>query len=311
MRLFTLTLLLIFYSFNLLAQKDTELSISIRDGKLSATLCEPNTGKATHALLIISGSGPTDRDGNNAFGLQTNLQKQMAHELAKDGIASLRYDKRMIGKSEFPGMTEADLTFDTLAEDAAELITYLKERYERVIIAGHSEGSLVGLVANTKVAADAFISVAGAGYAADNLIYKQLQQQMPALADTAMYFMRIIKEGKDPENVPIMLMQLFRPSVYPYLRSWFKYNPASLFARLLIPAMIIQGETDLQVNYDHANMLKAVNSKAELLMVKDMNHVLKKAAHGDMNANYATYSNANLPLHEAVMPAVIQFIKKI
>lgn len=291
------------------AQNEQEISLEREGGKLFGTLSEPSSAKATHVVLMISGSGPTDRDGNSAMGLKTNKFKMMAEALAAEGIASLRYDKRMIGKSQFAGYTEADMTFDDMADDAAAWVKFLKGKYEKVIIAGHSEGALVGTVAFQKEAADAVIHISGAGKSADKLIYDQLYKQMPALADTAKLIMDKVIAGDFDVKINPMLMQLFRPSVMPYLQSWFRHDPAQLLGQIEVPTMIIQGDTDLQVDVSHATKLAEIQPKAELVVIKDMNHVLKKSS-ADPFENMSTYNNGELALHEDLMPVIINFIKK-
>jgi pimeloyl-ACP methyl ester carboxylesterase len=137
-------------------------------------------------VLIIAGSGPTDRDGNSgALPGKNNAYRMLANALAADGIASLRYDKRGIGESRTAGIREANLRFDMYVDDAVAWVSQLHgdTRFSRVIIAGHSEGSLIGMVAANKAHADAFVSVAGVAHRSSEVLRDQLRPQIGAMPE--------------------------------------------------------------------------------------------------------------------------------
>ena len=148
----------------------TATELKTPTGTLHGTLLAPESKKPVPVVLIISGSGPTDRDGNSAIlpGKNDSL-KMLAEGLAAKGIASLRYDKRGIGESAGAMTAEKDLRFETYIDDAAAWAAKLKKdpRFSRVVIAGHSEGSLIGMVAAQKGAAAAYVSIAGLARPAD------------------------------------------------------------------------------------------------------------------------------------------------
>ena len=133
-------------------------------------------------VLLLSGSGPTDRNGNSPMlpGKNNSLQ-MLAEGLASNGIASLRYDKRGVGESAKAMMAEADLRFETYVDDAVAWCEQLRKdkRFSAVIIAGHSEGSLIGMLAAKRCNAAGFISIAGAGRAAADILRTQLAGKLP------------------------------------------------------------------------------------------------------------------------------------
>ena len=94
---------------------------------------------------------------------QNNSYRLLAEALAADGIASLRYDKRGIGESKVAGLNETDLRFETYVQDAASWVSFLRNdaRFGTITVAGHSEGSLIGMLAARAARADAFVSIAG------------------------------------------------------------------------------------------------------------------------------------------------------
>lgn len=285
---------------------ETEITLQTATGEISGTLTIPEKPRRMPVALIIAGSGPTDRDGNNPV-MKNNALKILASELSKNGIASLRYDKRGIAASKAALTGEKDLRFDDYVSDAREWIQLLKKdkRFKEIIVIGHSEGSLIGMAAGAK--ADRFISIAGFGLPADLILKEQLSSQPKLVQDLSFPIIDSLKSGNTVKNVPQMLNSLFRPSVQPYLISWFGYDPRVEISKLTVPILIIQGTNDIQVEADNARQLSEANPEAELLLINDMNHIFRITG-GDRMANIATYSNINLPVSEELVKAVTGFI---
>jgi uncharacterized protein len=275
-------------------------------GNIYGTLTLPRTGKKFPVALIIAGSGPTDRNGNNQM-MKNNSLKLLAAELSKAGIAVLRYDKRGIGESKAAGKIEADLRFEDYVNDAKAWVQLLKhdKHFTQCIVIGHSEGSLIGMLAADS--ADKFISIAGPGESADQLIKTQLKPQAKQVQDLCYPILDSLKSGKTVENVPPMLNAFFRLSVQPYLISWFKYDPQREIKKLSIPVMILQGTNDLQVTVEDANRLSRAKPDARLIFIDNMNHIFRVVA-VDNSANAATYNNASLPISSNLISRITTFI---
>ncbi len=288
-----------------------EVILKTATGNICGTLIVPFAGKRIPVVLIIAGSGPTDRNGNNPM-MTNNSLKMTAEALSEKGIASLRYDKRGIAKSEKAGNDESALRFENYIDDASGWIKMLKKdnRFGKVIVLGHSEGSLIGMIAARKSGADAFISVSGAGKPADEILKEQLKTQPSYVKDLAFPIIDKLKKGDTVANVNPLLNSLFRPSVQPYLISWFKYNPAKEIKKLNIPVLIIQGTTDIQVKVGDAELLKKGDKKAKLVIIDGMNHILKEAP-ANKEENIETYDNAGLPLHPEFIKTVAEFINSL
>lgn len=258
------------------------------------------------------GIGPTDRDGNiSSAGGKNNSLKLLAESLAAKGIASVRFDKRGVGASISALTGEADLRFETYIDDAVlwgrEL--QLDQRFNRVAIIGHSEGSLIGMAVCQKMGASAFVSIAGAGVPASELLISQLKPRLPQnLFVEAAAIIDSLKHGKTVDPVPPALNPLFRKSVQPYLISWFRYSPKEEIAKLKIPILIINGETDLQVDTEHAMLLANSNEKARLVTINGMNHVLKKVS-GNLREQLPSYGDPSLPIAEDLVDEISSFIK--
>jgi len=185
-------------------------------------------------VLIIAGSGPTDRNGNNPM-MANNSLKMLADELAKNSIASLRYDKRGIGASAASGIEESELRFDHMIDDTKAWVDTLSKdnRFSSLIILGHSEGSTIGMIVSQSKLVSKYISLAGPGVKAKDKKMEQLKVQAPYWAEQAEPIFDKIEMGEFVEEVPPLLFSILRPSVQPYMHSWFQYDPQIEVARKL------------------------------------------------------------------------------
>ena len=301
-----------------LAQASSEtITLETASGSLHGTLELPADSGPFPVALIHPGSGPTDRDGNSAglAGSNDSL-KRLAEGLRELGVASLRIDKRGVGESAPALSGEADGRFDHYVDDAVAWLELLAddERFDRLVAIGHSEGALITLLAALRHGADGYISVAGAGENAADILTRQLSAQLPEplLAETVSVI-ETLRAGDTvaelPANVAAVpgLAGLFRASVQPYMVSWFAYHPATEIARLAAPTLIVQGSTDLQVGVADAEALAAARPGAQLVIVEGMNHVLKEAPL-ELAANQATYLDPTLPLAAGLIDPIISFI---
>lgn len=310
-----LVLCLVFVNF-ILAQgkteitfKESSLALKINTDQIYGTLTTPDVTKKYPVALIISGSGPTDRDGNNPK-MKNNCLKMLAEALAKNGIASLRFDKRGIGESKAAAGPESGLVFENYTEDVKSWINLLKQdkRFSKLIIIGHSEGSLIGMIAGAK--ADKFISIAGSGESADKLLKNQISSKSNKQVEEMTFpIIDSLKSGNKVKKVDPMLNSLFRPSVQPYLISWFKYDPSVEIKKLNVPVLIIQGNKDLQVAVKDAENLAQANKNSELVIIDKMNHIMK-IIDGDQQENFASYTNETLPISEEMTAKIVSFIQK-
>jgi len=294
-----------------MACNSDSLHVSTPAGPLQGSLLCPSSPAPWPAVLLISGSGPTDRNGNTV-GLPgpNNSLKLLAEALAQRGIASVRYDKRGVGGSRGALTSEAALRFDMLADDAAQWVRQMRldHRFSSITVAGHSEGSLLGMLATERAKADAYISLEGPGRSAMTVLHEQLTARAPAaLAQQSDRIMAELSAGRTVDSVPPELAALFRPSVQPYLISWFKYDPAQELAKLTVPVLIVQGTTDIQVSVQDAHNLSTAVPRAQAVNIDGMNHVLKLVP-PDMNAQMKSYSDPSLPVAPQLVDAVATFV---
>ena len=320
MKIITCIIALSFVLSGLLAQtkietvsSESELILKTTTGNIYGTLTVPDNLKTSPIVLIIAGSGPTDRDCNSSAGMQTNAYKMLAEGFSKNNISTLRFDKRGIGKSK-PAMTsESDLRFETYINDVVAWISLLKSdnRFSKVIVLGHSEGSLIGMLAAEQTNIGGLISVSGPGKSADQVLQEQLKTQLPPqLLMESNRIMGNLKMGKTVDNVDPNLAALYRPSVQPYMISWIKYDPTQEIKKLKVPVLIIQGTTDLQVTVNDAKLLSSAQPDAKLFIVDKMNHILKESD-ADVTKNMATYTNPTLALKTGIIDVMVNFIMAI
>lgn len=290
--------------------QEEEITLETKTGDIKGSLLIPSVSEKTAVVLIIAGSGPTDRNGNNPM-MTNNSLKMLAKELQKNGIASVRYDKRGVGESKSSALQESDLRFEDYVQDVEEWIKLLKkdDRFSNIIVLGHSEGSLIGMIASHKQEAKKFISIAGIGIPAGDIIRKQLKGQPQFVLDESLKIIEKLENGETVENVSQMLYSLFRPSVQPYIISWFKYDPQKEIAKLDIPILIVQGTTDIQVSVSDADKLALANKKSQKQIIEGMNHILKEAE-VDRQKNIQTYSIPDLPLKKELMEVIVKFIEE-
>ncbi|AOE86243.1 alpha/beta hydrolase [Pseudomonas sp. TCU-HL1] len=282
-------------------------------GILRGTLLRPKTGEPMPVALIIAGSGPTNRDGNNPLGGRNDSLKKLAQLLARNGVASVRYDKRGIAGSYDAGADERQLSIELYAQDAAAWGQHLKQdpRFSRLILIGHSEGALIASLAAQAANADALVSIAGSARPIDQLLRDQLHSRLPPpLLAQSEVLLASLRAGQTVAEVPQPLQVLFRPSVQPYLISLFRQNPAQVFGQLRIPALILQGSHDIQVSVSDAEQLKATRPDAQLAIIAGMNHMLRIVPM-DMEQQLASYRDPKLPLARELGERLLAFIQSL
>jgi pimeloyl-ACP methyl ester carboxylesterase len=291
-------------------KKSTELNLVTTKGSLSGTLLP--AGRNQTIAIIIAGSGPTDRDGNNYLGVKANSYKLVAEGLAKQGIASLRYDKRAVGKSSSPGMKEADLRFDDYINDVKSWFNYVLDslKYKKVVLIGHSEGALLASIAGQEDRVAGVVLVSGMGRSFDEVIAEQISKNAPLIIQQeSQTIMDSLKEGKLVSEVPSYFNALYRPSVQPYLISLLKYAPLAQASMLQKPVLILQGDADSQIQVKDAEALAGAVKQAKLLIIPKMDHVLKEVV--DPQKPLANYTNADGPLAPGFLNALTDFIKNL
>lgn len=319
MRSLTLSIVAMVAAICAVMAEEREVTIACDWGDISATLNTPVAGSDT-AVLIVAGSGPTDRNGNSGQSLNTYAYKMLSDDLVKGGIAVLRYDKRAIGRSHLNDPTTIpNLVFGDFVDDAARCVDYLRsEGFKKIVVAGHSEGGEIALhlALREDVVVDGLVLLCCPGFPMDQILNAQLSAQLVpqyvGLMVTATTIMRRIKAGESVpvESIPQELLSLFHPSVQPFLCSSMAFDPVELMSRVDKPTLVISGGRDIQVTNENAERLMARAKRGEHIHFEQMTHVLKDAETSDrIQQLVSTYTNSKLPLTAGVSDAILKFVK--
>ena len=290
------------------------IELNTPTGTLYGSLVLPKSDKPVPVVLIIAGSGPTDRNGNNTQGGRNDSLKKLAWRLAQYNIASVRFDKRGIAQSQPAAPDERTLNLDQYVTDAVAWGNLLKAdpRFADVFVLGHSEGALIASLAAPAMDAAGVISIAGTARPVGQVLREQLQRNNmpPGLLQRSVELIHTLESGRTDDNVPEALQVIFRPSVQPYLISLLRYDPAKAFAALKMPALIIQGTHDIQVDVNDARLLKAAKPDADLALIEGMNHVMRIVPM-DMKRQVQSYNDPNQRLSSELGDRIVRFITKV
>lgn len=294
---------------------ETFVEIPGGPGPLKGTMLAPAGGPTGPVVLILAGSGPTDRDGDNPLGVKGSSYRLMAEGLAARGVTTLRVDKRGLFASGTAAADRNAVTVVDLARDANAWAA--KARADTgapcVWLEGHSEGSLVALLA-ARDGKDicGLILVSAPGRRLGDVLRDQLRAN-PAnapLLDVALHAIDELEAGRkvDTATMPPALLGLFRPNVQDFLIVMFQQDPARLAAAYKGPLLILQGDADIQVSVEDARLLAAAHPGAKLLILPGVNHIMK-AGTRDRAETRANYADPSLPLAPGVIDSIAAFVK--
>lgn len=301
-----IALAIIILTLKLNAQNYSESNISINEN-IYGSIVEPKSRSNSSLVIFIGGSGPIDRDGNQSF-MKCDMFKKLAYSLSEKGISSFRYDKRVVTQIR-KGKLDKKITFNDFVSDAIAIIDFFESKYNSIVIAGHSQGSLVGLL-SIKEGVSGFISLSGAGRTIDMVIEDQISKTAPMLLEDTKKIFKILRSGKITEDFPLPLYSIFNIEIQPFMISWMQYDPKKIIAKIPIPSLIINGDNDLQVDEKEAKLLYNSAQNSEILIVKNMNHVLVEIE-GDDIKNVKSYNNPDLKISELVIEKIAEFIERL
>ncbi|MBP2832243.1 alpha/beta hydrolase [Aquimarina sp. U1-2] len=273
---------------------------------IEGSLVTPYSDNEVPLLIFIMDAGAINRDGNDRMS-KNDTFKKLAIELAKLGVASYRYDKRLF-KMDRLGIREHEISFDHYVEDARSIVKYFRKNksYTKIMILGHGQGSLIGMLA-AKDLADGVISIAGNGESIDQVIVKQISKQAPGLDKSAAVAFQQLKDNGRATNYEPALESIFRYDLQPFMKSWIKYDPSLEISTLEMPLLLIHGDKDIQVEMVQAEKLKEATPNADLLIINNMNHILKEIKGGRLE-NQKSYNESWRKIMPEVLSGIANFV---
>ena len=298
-------LFLFIFTFNYSFNSDYVVS-SFDNHKIHGTLLESVELNSVLAI-IIAGSGPTDRDGNNTS-IKSDYLKMLSEGLYKNRVSTFRYDKRGVGKSIVDMNSENEIKFSHYINDVISIINHFKEtkRFKKIVVIGHSEGSLIGMIASRSIA-DNFISIAGAGEDYLTILQRQLSNRAPWIISMSDPIIEQLRNDNVVDSVPPLMNTLFKPNVQRFLIDASRYDPRVEISKLNIPVLIIQGTNDIQIDVNDAQMLNDAAFKSRLEVIEGMNHVFRQASENYL-LNLQTYGNPELPIDSNLVKIISDFV---
>ncbi len=307
MRSIFFSTLLCFFTVTSFSQNYSVKNLSITK-HVDGTLLLPEKNPDNTLVIIIPGSGPIDRDGNQNL-QKSNAIKKLAEGLSSRNLATFRFDKRVV-KQIRSGNIDPNTKFDDFVIDGVDIVRFFSDsnQFDKIYLIGHSQGSLVGMLTARETAISGFISLAGAGNSIDVVIVEQIKQMAPGLAETSANIFARIAEGELVEDYPPALASVFNTELQPFIANWMQYDPKDIIALLSIPILIVNGTKDLQVSLEEASLLHQANKNSQLEVIENMNHILVNIE-GDRLENSKSYNEPKRPLSSSLIESLITFIK--
>jgi pimeloyl-ACP methyl ester carboxylesterase len=278
---------------------------------LAGTLVLPERARAEHsvpAMLLVQGSGPTDRDGNQPPSLRTDLLREVAGFLAAQNIGSLRFDKRGMyaNRQTLPKRPEElpqFFSWTAMVDDAAGAFGFLAAQpaidAARVGVLGHSEGGLMALdlARRSQRKPTVLVLVATPGRMFGEVVHDQLSallDRQGATPEQRRFFLeadrriraQILASGQVPSDVPPGLAALYPGYLGPYFKSVLALDPPALAKEFKGPLLVINGTADTQVSAtsDAPQFAAALAGRAdgsEVVTPVGVSHSLKTVAGAD------------------------------
>ena len=286
--------------------KSEEILINNKSIQLPGTLTYSE--EKSPLVIWVHGSGNVDRNGNQKPSINANYIKQFRDSINQKGIAFFSYDKRTANPENRSYFKENGAVITDFVDDVKKVVNHFKddERFAEIILIGHSQGSLIAMMALGHV--DKFISLAGPSETVDKVMVKQISKNNPTLGEAAKQQFDTLRIKGKIETVNPFLVSIFAKPNQDFLKSWMLLNPVDEIKKVTIPTLIINGDKDLQVMVDDATRLKEAKPDAEITIIENMNHVLK---HIENEAdNMKSYVSADFPISEELIKVILEFIKK-
>lgn len=301
-----LTYIFLLFTAITLAQNITSEEVLIKNDSIELPGTLTYTTTQSPLVIWVHGSGNVDRNGNQGDLIKGNYIKQFRGALNNENISFFSYDKRTATAKNFKFLK--GILYEDLVNDVKKVVAHFKNdtRFNQIILIGHSQGSLTAMLALEDIAK--YISIAGPGNTIDKTMIAQISKQNSALGEIAKaHFKELSETGKIAQVNPF-LASIFSKQNLPFIASWAKYNPVNEIKKVTIPTLLINGTKDIQVKTEDAKLLHQAKPNASLVIINNMNHVLK---HIEKDAdNMKSYYSPDYALSKELITTIVGFIKK-
>lgn len=302
--------------------KEESVSFTNAQYTFNGTLTLPeNYSKNTPVVLMVTGSGQQNRDeelfSHKPFAV-------IADALARQGIASLRYDDRGWGDK---SVNFADFTTDDFRQDAAAALPLLRKRFNKVGILGHSEGGTIAMMLAAEGKADFIVSLAGMAISGKETLIMQNRQAMSAIGlpkETVDSYCNSISKALDEiasgkkaseiniDDVPVALkpvtIKALQQADTPYVRHFLTVDVGKLLPKIKCPVLALNGTKDTQVDCD-ANTTRIekglANCKHSIKKIDGVNHLFQHCNTGIVTE----YQQIEETISQEVLQEVAKWIK--
>ncbi len=292
-----------------------EVKIKLSDGYLYGDILRPQKPLGNCVIVITAGSGPTDRDGNSDILTGNNDSlKALAYGLTEEGYATFRYDQRSAGKTRLNTTKDLNtLTFEVMVEDLVEVIKTMKEheKFDTIILVGHSQGAMVSTLATQLEAVDGVINLCGATRPIDEVLLWQLKQQNLPEFDEIQKVIQSLKQGNHVTEMSKNTARFLGTGVQDFLISWMAYDPYTEAKKLKVPNLLVFGSEDLQVPPAEKEYLKDLAGPDTSVVLLGMNHVLKQVKIDDKKDNLASYTDPSYALNQELISVILDFAEGV
>lgn len=279
-------------------------------GDIYGSMITPPGDSCNTIALLIADTGPTDRNGNQQIERNNSL-RLLSYDLAKENIATLRYDKRGVGASRAATPATDDSGVDIYVDDVTRWTNLLHRyrNYKNIVLIGHGEGSHLAMLAiNRGARATHFISVAGGGRKSSQILKDMFTTKSPQVRDVAYAIIDSLSKGYQVANVPFYLNSMFNPNMQPLLRSMMNFNPQSEIRKIEIPILVVQGDADTRVKIEDARLLHAANPDSQLVIIAAMNHIMKECNSLSVSEQILSNVNPALPIDPMLIQTIVKFL---
>lgn len=293
------------------------VNVSVQGGTLHGTVDIPQSPVAVPLVMFIAGPITIDRNGNtHLYPDSNNTMKYLSEALVRQGVATLRFDKRGVGQSSSAVRDESELRVEHYVDDAVAWTKKMQEdkRFSSIILLGYDESFLVAALAAKKIPADGIISVAGFGRPMQDIMLERAKIRFPSeLLKRTQSIVSALEQGKMVDTIPQLLYMILRPSIQPYLISQFKFHPAREFAKLQIPGLVIHGTKDFHFAPSEAAMLSQSNTLSKLVLIEGMTHSLRELSQEQLKpqAPKSRFASIINPLMPRLIGEIAEFCKTV